>query len=151
MLGARFEKQRICINQQETSIEKMSYRNLDIWKLARKVAVDIHKMSLSELLNFERYEVGIQIRRSSKSIVANIVEGYGRRRYKAEYIRFLVFALASCDETREHIELLRETGSLRKRDLSESLESSVDELGRKLNRCIQSVESKHDPSQRVAS
>ncbi len=151
MLGARFEKQRICINQQETSIEKMSYRNLDIWKLARKVAVDIHKMSLSELLNFERYEVGIQIRRSSKSIVANIVEGYGRRRYKAEYIRFLVFALASCDETREHIELLRETGSLRKRDLSESLESSVDELGRKLNRFIQSVESKHDPSQRVAS
>ncbi len=69
-------------------------------------------MSLSELPRFELYEEGSQIRRSSKSVVANIVEGYGRRRYKSEYIRFLIFALASCDETREHLEILRETGSL---------------------------------------
>ena len=122
----------------------MSYRNLDIWKLARKAAVEIHKMSLSELPKFELYEEGSQIRRSSKSVVANIVEGYGRRRYKADYIRFLIFALASCDETREHLELLRETGSLGNAELSTSLESIIDELGRKLNRFIQTVESKHN-------
>ena len=124
----------------------MTYRNLDIWKLARKAAVEIHKMSLSELPRFELYEEGSQIRRSSKSVVANIVEGYGRRRYKADFIRFLTCALASCDETREHLELLRETGSLKNEDLYDRLDLQNDELGRKLNRFIQAVELKHDPT-----
>ena len=101
-------------------------------------------MTLTELPKFELYEEGSQIRRSSKSVVSNIVEGYGRRRYKADYIRFLTYALASCDETREHLELLRECGSLKNPALSGELESLSDELGRKLNRFIQSVESKHN-------
>lgn len=122
----------------------MSYRNLDIWRLARKAAVEIHKMSLSELPRFELYEEGSQIRRSSKSVVANIVEGYGRRRYKADFVRFLTCALASCDETREHLELLRETGSLKNKDRFDQLYLQNDELGRKLNRFIQTVELKHD-------
>jgi len=41
------------------------------------------------LPKFEMYEEGSQIRRSAKSVAANIVEGYGRRRYKQEFIRFL--------------------------------------------------------------
>ena len=122
----------------------MSYRNLDIWRLARKAAVEIHKMSLSELHRFELYEEGSQIRRSSKSVVANIVEGYGRRRYKADFVRFLTCALASCDETREHLELLRETGSLKNKDRFDQLYLQNDELGRKLNRFIQTVELKHN-------
>lgn len=40
------------------------------------------------------------------------MEGYGRRRYQSEYIKFLTYALASCDETKAHLELLHETGSL---------------------------------------
>jgi len=40
-------------------------------------------MTLDELPRFEMYEEGAQIRRSAKSIVANIVEGFGMRRYKA--------------------------------------------------------------------
>lgn len=59
----------------------MSYKNLEIWKLAREVVIEIHQMSLNELPKFEMYEVGSQIRRSSKSIKSNIVEGYGRRYY----------------------------------------------------------------------
>ncbi|MCP4411457.1 MAG: four helix bundle protein, partial [Gammaproteobacteria bacterium] len=44
-----------------------SYKDLDIYKMARKLAVEIHKMSL-ELPKFEMYEEGSQIRRSSKSV-----------------------------------------------------------------------------------
>ena len=124
----------------------MSYRNLDIWRLARKAAVEIHEMSLSALPRFELYEEGSQIRRSSKSVVTNIVEGYGRRRYKADYVRFLTYALASCDETREHLELLWKTGSLKNEDLYVRLDLLNDELGRKLNRFIQTVELKHNTS-----
>ncbi len=67
----------------------MSYKNLEIWQEARKLSIEIHKMSL-KLPNFELYETGCQIRRSSKSIRSNIVEGYGRRKYKSDYIRFII-------------------------------------------------------------
>ena len=69
-------------------------------------------MTLNDPPKFEMYEQGSQIRRSSKSIVANCVEGYGRRHYKAEYIKFLAYAVGSCDETKAHLELLVETNSL---------------------------------------
>lgn len=90
-----------------------SYEDSEVYKLAKQMAVEIHQMTLNELPKFEMYEQGSQIRRASKSIVANFVEGYGRRRYKAQYIKFLTYALASCDETKAHLELLHETSSLR--------------------------------------
>jgi|GEM_PF-3303464 len=53
----------------------MSYRNLEIWQLAREMSIEIHRMTLNNLPKFEMFEEGSQIRRSSKSIRANIVEG----------------------------------------------------------------------------
>jgi len=117
----------------------MSYRNLEIWKLARKQSILIHKMTLS-LPKFELYETGSQIRRSSKSIRSNIVEGYGRRRYKQEYIRFLIFSHASALETLDHLETLAETGSLTNKDQYQKIWNIVDECGRKLNKFIAAVE-----------
>ena len=66
----------------------MSYKKMEIWKIARDVSVDIHYMTSNALSKFEMYEEGSQIRRSSKSIRSNIVEGYGRRHYKQDFIRF---------------------------------------------------------------
>ena len=90
----------------------MNYTDLEIWQLARNATTDIHKMTVSKLPKFEMYETGSQIRRSVKSIRSNIVEGFGRRRYKQEYIRFLVFAHASCDETIDHLLTLKDCESL---------------------------------------
>ncbi|MGA9347224.1 MAG: four helix bundle protein [Anaerolineae bacterium] len=53
-----------------------------------------------------------QIRRSPKSIVSNFVEGYGMKNYRGDLIRYLTYALASCDETKAHLEMLHETKSL---------------------------------------
>ena len=64
----------------------MSYKKLEIWQIARELAVDIHKMTLNKLPKFEMFEEGAQIRKSSKSVRSTIVEGYGRRRYKQEFI-----------------------------------------------------------------
>jgi len=121
----------------------MSYRDLEIWKLARQIAIAVHRMTLQNLPKFEMYEEGSQIRRSAKSISANIVEGYGRRRYKQELIRFLVFAHASCDETIQHLEMLFETGSLTTQAVYRVLSTQLDLLGRKLNVFIDSVERLH--------
>ncbi|HKK44690.1 MAG TPA: four helix bundle protein, partial [Balneolaceae bacterium] len=80
----------------------MSYKKLQIWRLSRELSISIHKMTMA-LPKFELYETGSQIRRSSKSIRSNIVEGYGRRRYKQDYIKFLIYAHSSVDETRDHL------------------------------------------------
>ena len=122
----------------------MNYKDLEIWKLAREVAIQVHRMTLTQLPKFETYETGSQIRRAAKSIRSNIVEGYGRRRYKLEFIKHLTYSPASCDETIDHLEELFETGSLTDQSLFESLLTMMNELGAKLNRFIASVESGHN-------
>jgi four helix bundle protein len=121
----------------------MSYRDLEVWKLARQASISIHRMTLEDLPKFEMYEEGSQIRRSVKSVRSNIVEGYGRRRYKQEFIRFLLFAHASCDETIDHLETLFETGSLTNEPLYRDLAAQLDLLGRKLNVFIEGVDREH--------
>lgn len=121
----------------------MSYRNLEVWQLARELVIDIHKMTLFKLPKFEMYEEGNQIRKSIKSVKSTIVEGYGRRRYKQEFIRFLIYAIASNDETLDHLETLSETESLKDDVLYRDLAERLDKLGRKLNLFIKSVDKNH--------
>ena len=120
----------------------MSYKNLEIWQLARELVIEIHKMTLT-LPKFEMYEEGSQIRRSSKSVKSTIVEGYGRRNYKSDYERYITIALASNDETLDHLENLFETGSLTDEKVYNELHSKVEKLGKKINRFLQSVQKEH--------
>ena len=117
----------------------MSYKNLEIWQEARTLVIDIHKMTIEKLPKFELYEEGGQIRKSSKSVKSTIVEGYGRRRYQQEYIRFLTYAIASNDETIDHLETLYETNSLKDKELYENLHSRIEILGKKLNNFIKTI------------
>ena len=94
-----------------------SYRNLEVYKESKCLAISIHKMALA-LPKFELFEEGSQIRRSSKAVTATIVEGYGRRRYKADFIKYLVWSQSECDETIVHLEFLFETASLRMKHYS---------------------------------
>lgn len=121
----------------------MGYRDLKIWQLARDMTVVIHRMTLEKLPRFELHEEGSQIRRSAKSVRSNIVEGFGRRRYKQDFIKHVVYAEASCDETRDHLDTLFETGSLTDKTLYDRLCQQLDELARKINRFIAAVEQNH--------
>lgn len=121
----------------------MNYKQLEIWQIARDIVIDIHKMTLEKLPKFEMYEEGSQIRRSSKSIKSNIVEGYGRRNYKQDFIKHLIISLASNDETMDHLETLFETKSLTDEKLFNNLSERVNKLGKKLNNFIQAVEKEH--------
>ena len=118
-----------------------SYKDLEIYQLAHRLAIEVHKVSML-LPTFETYEEASQLRRAAKSIPVNIIEGFGRRRYKSEFIRFLTYAHASCSETIEHLEILIETGSLLP-DKGNNLLNDYNILGRKLNRFIQSVLEQH--------
>ena len=121
----------------------MSYKKLEIWQLARGLVIDIHKMTLQKLPSLEMYEEGRQIRKSIKTVKSTIVEGYGRRRYKQEFIKFLIYALSSNDETIDHLETLFETESLKDRELYADLHNRLELLGKKSNLFVQSVERGH--------
>lgn len=121
----------------------MGYRDLEIWKLARDLSIQIHRMSMDELPKFEQYETGSQVRRSIKSVRTNIVEGYGRRRYKPDFIRFLCYAESSCDETTDHLESLFDTGSLTNADLYEEIHEKSRRLSKMINAFLASVERQH--------
>lgn len=115
-----------------------SYKDLDIYNESFQLALDIHRLSM-RMPQYELYETGSQVRRASKSITLNIVEGYGRKTYKAEFIRFLIFAHSSCDETIVHLKFISE--------LNENLKQAADiliekytELSKKIYKFIEYVD-----------
>jgi four helix bundle protein len=120
------------------------YKKLRIWEQARELVIEIHRMTLAHLPKFEMYEEGSQIRRSMKSVKSNIVEGYGRRRHKTEYIRFLDFAYASSLETIDHLETLFETESLKDEELFHSLHGRLNQLSKSIYQFSRSVETHHN-------
>ena len=84
---------------------KKSFEDLEIYQLSLSLFFKVHAFT-QQLPKFETYELGSQIRRSSDSVVSNIVEGYGRRIYKNEFLRFLYFSHASTLETICHLNKL---------------------------------------------
>lgn len=121
----------------------VDYRDLEVWQLARELSVSVHHMTLDALPKFEWYEEGSQIRRASKSIRANIVEGFGCRRYKAEFVKHLTYAIASARETEDHLLTLRETGSLKDESLFRELSELTSKLLAKLMLFTASVQRNH--------
>ena len=113
------------------------YHDLEIYKESFELAVSVHVESL-KLPKFELYEQGSQIRRSSKSIKDTITEGYGRRRYKADFIKFLVYSQASCDECTGQIEMI--TRLYPEFAAWNAMLERYNSLGKKINKFIQYVE-----------
>ena len=115
----------------------MSYQSLQVYQRAHAFGVACRKLSM-DLPKFELFESGSQLRRAAKSVSANIVEGYGRREYEAEYHRFLVIALASNDEAAEWLRYLTDCHP-EKAAAIEPLLRENQEIGRMLNGLISSL------------
>ncbi len=127
----------------EEAEEASGYQRLEVWRLARDLSVEVHRMTLEELPRFEMHEVGSQVRRSAKSIRANIVEGYGKRRYKLDFLRHLTYALGSAQETLDHLDTLRETGSLASPARHDELKARTQIIIAKLRTFMRGVELHH--------
>jgi four helix bundle protein len=77
-----------------------SFEDLEVFQRAYRVSLEIHKESL-QFPKIEQFAMADQIRRASKSICANIAEGFAKqRRSSAEYRRYLLMAIGSSDEMR---------------------------------------------------
>ncbi len=116
-----------------------SYRDLNIYKDAHEPAIEVHTMSL-QLPKFELYEEASQIRRSSKAASVAIVEGDTRKRYKADFKKFLTYPQAECDETIEHLEYLFGTKSLTGDMHFVTLKDEPVALSKQINKFIERVE-----------
>jgi four helix bundle protein len=112
------------------------YKDLDIYNLTFELAIKIYRMSIN-LPHPDRFETGSQLRRSSQSIKDNIVEGYGRRRYKADFIKFLVTSHSSCLEATSQAEFLAE---VHKSSDWKEIANELDKAGIKIHNFIAYVE-----------
>lgn len=90
------------------------------------------------LPKYELYETGSQLRRAAKSVSANIVEGYGRKQYPADYQRFLIISLASNDESREWLLYVSECHPEHAPEATDLIAEN-EEIGRMLTAFIQSL------------
>ncbi len=76
-----------------------TFLDLDIYKLSRQLAKEIFQLTLKFPIE-EKYSLTDQVRRSSRSVKANIAEGWGKRIYINSFKRHLVDANGSLEETK---------------------------------------------------
>ncbi len=98
-----------------------SYRDLEVYKRSMQALVTVHKLVLA-FPDFERFVLADQLRRASKSIPANIAEGYGRRQSTKDFKRFLALALGSANEVIVHLEIGRELEYIERKRLDDLIE-----------------------------
>ena len=77
-----------------------SFEDLEVFRRAYRVSLDVHRVSLA-FPAIEQRALGDQVRRASKSICANVAEGFARQGHApADFRRYLAMALGSADEMR---------------------------------------------------
>ena len=79
---------------------KGGFEDLDCYKLVLDIIANAYELA-KNLPPEEKYDLAVQIRRSSKNIAANIAEGYGRFHY-LDSLRFYSIARGELNETLAH-------------------------------------------------
>ena len=77
----------------------MKFENLKVFQKAYRVSLEIHEASL-KFPKIEQFGLADQLRRASKSICANLAEGFGKKRSQSDFNRFIGMAIGSADEMR---------------------------------------------------
>jgi len=108
-----------------------TYSDLLVYKQAYRLALDVSRMTRAFPVR-EQFELGRQLRASSRSIAANIVEGWAKRQSAAEFKRHLIIATGECAETRFWLDLASDEG-LTPRTRCEPLKVEYSKLGMMLH------------------
>jgi four helix bundle protein len=111
-----------------------SFRDFRVYAISYKMALEIHKQTLT-FPDFEKYELGAQLRRAAVSIPSNVAEGYGKRRSVADFKRFIGIALGSCNEVQVYVDMAKDLGYIHETS-HQNLSRNYDELGRQLHSLI---------------
>lgn len=79
------------------------FRDLDVYQNALAVGLRVYELT-KRFPNEERYALTDQVRRSSRSVCANIAEAWRKRRYEAAFVAKLSDAETEAAETQVHLE-----------------------------------------------
>jgi four helix bundle protein len=118
--------------------ERRGFAGLEVWRLARKLVVDVYHMSTA-FPAAEQFGLTSQLRRAAVSVPCNIAEGWGRNA-DGDFIRFLRIARGSLNEVETLLILCKDLGFLPAGDdRAEELEDAVRILERKLYNLTEKV------------
>lgn len=104
--------------------------DLEVIQLSYKLAMDIFLMTR----NFpkeKKYSLTDQITRSSRSVTANIAEGWGKRTYENEFKKHLIYAMGSLEETKVWLQFAKDCNYINK-DAYDNLIQKSEEVGAKI-------------------
>ena len=107
-----------------------SFKDLEIYKESYELAIIVNK-EVNKLPFYENSDLGSQLRRCSKSIPANIAEGWAKRRFSKEFKHHLDIAVGSCNEMEVHISMAKDLDYWKK-EFSEDLLKRYIFLGGKI-------------------
>ena len=105
--------------------------DLEVFRRAYRLSLEVHRASL-EFPRIEQFALADQIRRASKSICANVAEGFGKQRQsRIEFHRFVVMAIGSADEMQVWTLYARDLGYIAA-ETAERWQSEYSEIARML-------------------
>ena len=87
------------------------YRDLKVYQMAYQLAVDIHEVTKT-FPKEEKYSLTDQIRRSSRSVTANLSEAWKKRIYKKAFISKLIDCAGEAGETEVWLDFSKDFGYL---------------------------------------
>ena len=108
----------------------MSFEKLDVFRKAYDLSLVVHRRSLT-FPRIEQQELASQLRRSSKSICANLGEGMAKQASAKDVLRFVRMSMGSCDETRIWLKYALDLGYLKPEEYQPLYEGYL-EVGRML-------------------
>lgn len=114
------------------------YRDLKVYQLAFSLAMEIFNFS-KKFPQEERYSLTSQIRRSSRSVVANIAEGFRKRQYPSMFASKLADSDAEATETQVWVDFANRCGYLSEEE-QKQLVSGYEELGKMIGSMIRNSE-----------
>ncbi|HVP47921.1 MAG TPA: four helix bundle protein [Bryobacteraceae bacterium] len=110
----------------ERTVDIRSYRELDVYRSAMDAAMRIFDISKS-FPPEEKYSMVDQIRRSSRSICANLAEAWRKRRYEAHFVSKMSDAESEAEETRVWLEFAFKCGYINQKQFQE-LDDAYDKI-----------------------
>ena len=119
---------------------EQSFEKLMVWQKAHQLMLDVRQKLLPFIPQEEKHILADQIRRSAKSVSANIAEGAGQY-YYMDNVRFCYHARGSLDETLNHLIVARNLKYCSP-ELYKSFRDQVEEIRRLLNGYVEWLKKK---------
>jgi four helix bundle protein len=84
-----------------------SYKDLAVYRESYAAALEVSKLT-KKFPPIEQYELARQLRRSARSIPANLAEGWAKRSSAQEFKRYMQVAIGSCHETQNWLDMSKD-------------------------------------------